>query len=139
MESTPDWMSQEADNLVAKHGDRMLTLWLVSALAAVVVLYLVIHPLVMNYFRRRATSQVSKIPALQGSGLRRSPSPVQEGYLETACSYCQMTVFVPKVRGCKPFFCPNCSQTNRPPKKNTWAWLKRILRKLLYPSFQDFF
>src|SRR5271168_2952405 len=137
MESAPDWMPQGADKLLAKNGDGDMALWLVSALAAAIVLYLVIHPLVTNYFRRRVASQISKIPALQESALRRSSAPVQGDYLETTCNHCQTTVFVPKARRCKPFFCQNCSQMSLPLKKDIMGWAKSVLRKLLYPSFQD--
>src|ERR1700722_2791906 len=139
MESTPDWMAQGAGNLLPKQSCGLLMLWGASVVAVVFVLYLIIYPLVVNYLRRRGAAQVSKIPALRESDLRRSSAPVQGDYLETACNNCMTNVFVPKARRCKPFFCPNCSQTNPPPKKESLGWAKSVLRKLLYPSFQDLF
>ncbi len=139
MESTPDWISQGTGNLLAKQGDGVLALWLLSALVVAFMLYLVIYPLVANYLRRRATTQESKIPALQVSESGRSSAPVQIDYLETVCKSCHISVFVPKGRRCKPFFCPSCGKPNPPMRREALGWAKSALRKLLYPSFQDFF
>ena len=139
MAPVPDLVSQGTASQLTRNGGVVLLLWIASGVAAVFMLYLVIYPLVEWYRRRRAVARSiqdseSEEPPLHGSSI-----PVRNDYLETACNHCQTTVFVAKVRRFKPFFCPNCGQTNPPLKKETMPWTKRILRRLLYPSFQHLF
>jgi hypothetical protein len=139
MGSTSELLLRGDASRLAENGGVILMLWIATGLAVAVVLYLVIRPFVLWYRRRRAASRASETNVLDKPDFVTPSAPVWSDYLEAKCNHCQATVFVAKVRRFKPFFCPNCSQTNPPLKKETMAWLKKFLRWLLYPSFQDFF
>jgi len=139
MASVQELFPTGAAGQLTKNGGVIMLLWIATGLAALFVLYLVIHPLVVWQKRRRAAVRASAINESHESFLFGLSGPRRSGYLETACNHCGSNVFVAKVRRHQPFFCANCGQTNPPLKKETMAWARKFLRKLLYPSFQDIF
>jgi hypothetical protein len=139
MGSTQDFLPQGVTSQLTMNGGVILMLWIAGGLAVAFMLYLVIHPLVQRYRAWSVESQADDVNIPQTPVSVGPPALTMRDYLETVCPHCGTTVFVPKVRRCKPFFCPNCSQTNPPVKKQAFAWARKMLRKLLYPSFQDLF
>jgi hypothetical protein len=139
MESIQDLFPTGAASQLTKHGGAIIFLWIVCGLAAVVVLYLAIQPLLGWYNRRREAARASATNKAQKPLILESARARRSDFLEAACNHCETIVFVAKVRRHKPFFCPNCGQTNPPPKKQSLPWIRRVLRVLLYPSFQDRF
>jgi hypothetical protein len=121
------------------NSSAVLMLWIVGGLFVAFALYLVIDLLIASHRRRRAAAGASVTNGSAEPALEISPKRDWSNYLPAACCHCAKPLCVPKDHRFKPFHCPACNQVNPPLKKDLLAPLKRFLRWLFYPSFQNLF
>jgi hypothetical protein len=115
-------------------------LWIVGGLFIAFMLYLLIDAWVVARKRRREAAQLDGSEEEEEQAQFEVPPEQQwSHFIEATCRQCQKTLYVPKMRRFKPFLCPNCQSMNPALKKDALAPVKKFLRWLLYPSFQDRF
>ncbi len=114
-------------------------LWIVGGLFIAFILYLLIDAWAVARRRRRQAAELSGSGEEEKARFDVPPEQQWSDYMEASCRQCQKTLYVPKMRRFKPFLCPNCQSMNPPLKKDVLAPVKKFLRWLLYPSFQDRF
>jgi len=114
--------------------------WILSAAAIVCVLFTVW--LLIDAWRVRRRIQ-REFGDGQGAKEHFSNPTRQEraaarsrGHIEMTCLHCRKGILVPRARRFSEVDCPACGEANPAPRKDRLAFLKDILRWLLYPSFQ---
>ncbi|MGO8697344.1 MAG: hypothetical protein ACLQVY_06465 [Limisphaerales bacterium] len=117
----------------------VVMLWIVGGLFIAFILYLLIDAWAVARRRRRQAAELSGSGEEEKARFDVPPEQQWSDYMEASCRQCQKTLYVPKMRRFKPFLCPNCQSMNPPLKKDVLAPVKKFLRWLLYPSFQDRF
>jgi phage FluMu protein Com len=115
-------------------------LWVVGGLFIAFMLYLLVDAWVAARKRRKQAALLSGEEEHQEQAKFDVPPEEQwSDFVAATCDHCQKTLYVPKMRRFKPFICPHCQVVNPPIKKDALAPVKKFLRWLLYPSFQDRF
>ena len=114
-------------------------LWVVGGLGVAFMLYVVIDGVAGWMKRRRIAARMSEPEEVDETAYVAPPEEPWSEFLEGDCNFCKKTLYLPKMGRFKPFICPNCHQLNPPLKKDPFGTVKRFLRWLLYPSFQDRF
>jgi hypothetical protein len=108
-------------------------LWAVAIFCMVFTFWLLIDAWRVRRRIQREFGGGKKLPAPKTGG--RSAAKTR-GHILITCQHCQTGILVPKPRRFNEVDCPACGEANPAPRKDRLAFVKDILRWLLYPSFQ---
>jgi hypothetical protein len=111
----------------------------VGGIFAAFILYVVLDGVVGWWKRRRLTARMESPQQIEQAGFNIPIDQQWSDYMEGVCKHCGRVLYLQKIRRYRPFVCENCHQLNPPLRKDILWPVKRFLRWLLYPSFQDRF
>ncbi len=109
-------------------------------LVIIFVIYLLIHPMIEARNRKRHLEAMigDETPAKAPQDTL-PPGLTRNGFVQMTCPNCSTTVFVLKARSYSALPCGNCGQMIPAARRDMLAFVKKFLRWLLYPSFQNRF
>ena len=111
-----------------------------GVLLAVFVIYLLFEPFFAERRRKRHLNlMVGEDMPIHAPVDTLPPGLTRNGFVQMTCSHCRTNVFVLKARSYSELPCTNCGQMIPAARRDLLAFVKKFLRWLLYPSFQNRF